>query len=74
MRRTLSASDAGSKLDAYKQRVQGANLSNREARHVAKEIIGEDVHWDWDLPRTKEGYYHYKGGMEVSLGCASPKR
>jgi isocitrate lyase len=65
LKRTLSASDASSKFETYKQRVAGADLSNREARLVAKEIIGEDVQWDWDLPRTKEGYYHYQGGMQV---------
>ena len=23
--------------------------------------------WDWDLPRTREGYYHYRGGMEAAM-------
>ncbi|GAA5955579.1 hypothetical protein JCM8115_006795 [Rhodotorula mucilaginosa] len=67
LKRTLSASDASAKFETYKQRVAGADLSNREARLVAKEIIGEDVQWDWDLPRTKEGYYHYQGGMQAAL-------
>ncbi|BGP54955.1 mitochondrial 2-methylisocitrate lyase [Rhodotorula sphaerocarpa] len=67
LRRTLSASEASSKLDAYTQRVKGADLSNREARQVAKEVVGAEVQWDWDLPRTKEGYYHYKGGMEAAM-------
>lgn len=65
LKRTLSASDAHSKFETYKQRVNGANLSNREARAVAKEIVGGEIQWDWDLPRTKEGYYHYRGGMGV---------
>ncbi|CDR43508.1 hypothetical protein NBRC10512_002828 [Rhodotorula toruloides] len=67
LKRTLSASDASSKFDTYKQRVAGANLSNREARAVAKEIVGEEIQWDWDLPRTKEGYYHYRGGMAAAM-------
>lgn len=67
LQRTLSASDASSKFDQYKERVAGASLSNREARAVAKEIVGEEVGWDWDLPRTKEGYYHYRGGMAVRV-------
>lgn len=33
---------------------------------MAKEVVGTEVKWDWDLPRTKEGYYHYKGGVAVS--------
>jgi Isocitrate lyase family len=56
--------------------------SNNEARDVAKDILGESVFWDWDrkffslsscyyslywlVPRTKEGYYHYNGGIEAS--------
>ncbi|GAA5986416.1 hypothetical protein JCM10908_003746 [Rhodotorula pacifica] len=67
LKRNLSASDATTKFQAYKQRVAGADLSNREARLVAKEITGSEVQWDWDLPRTKEGYYHYKGGMQAAL-------
>ncbi|GAA6031156.1 hypothetical protein JCM8097_004031 [Rhodosporidiobolus ruineniae] len=67
LHRRFSASDATSKFDLYKQRVAGASLSNREAREVAKEIAGEEVGWDWDLPRTKEGYYHYRGGMAAAM-------
>ena len=79
LQRTLSASDASAKFKQYKERVTGASLSNREARVVAKEIVGEEVGWDWDLPRTKEGYYHYRGGMAVrrafplSLSASGPE-
>ena len=24
------------------------------------------VYWDWDVPRTREGYYHFRAGMEVA--------
>jgi isocitrate lyase len=65
--RTLSATDAASKFSTYQSKVTGALLTNREARVIAKDIIGSEVKWDWDLPRTKEGYYHYKGGNEVRL-------
>ncbi|GAA5994200.1 uncharacterized protein JCM10292_001928 [Rhodotorula paludigena] len=67
LKRAFSASDASSKFEQYKERVTGASLSNREARAVAKEIAGEEVQWDWDLPRTKEGYYHYRGGMAAAM-------
>lgn len=49
----------------YKESVAGA--SNRRARQIARELLGEDVMWDWDLPRTREGYYHYRGGMEAAM-------
>ncbi|BGP15192.1 hypothetical protein JCM10213_000858 [Rhodosporidiobolus nylandii] len=67
LKRTLSSSDVASKFSQYQQRVAGANLSNREAREVATEIAGSPVQWDWDLPRTKEGYYHYRGGMAAAM-------
>ncbi|GAA5822114.1 hypothetical protein JCM3770_000414 [Rhodotorula araucariae] len=67
LQRTHSASDASAKFEQYKARIEGASLSNREARTFAKEIVGEEVGWDWDLPRTKEGYYHYRGGMAAAM-------
>lgn len=44
--------------------VQGK--SNAEARAIAKGITGVDIPWDWDSPRTREGYYRLQGGC----GCA----
>ncbi|KAG6846049.1 hypothetical protein H0H87_006413 [Tephrocybe sp. NHM501043] len=57
--------------------------SNSEARAVAADILGEPVFWDWDresleirvtyisqafeVPRTREGYYHYTGGVEAAI-------
>ncbi|KAL5535701.1 ICL2 [Sanghuangporus sanghuang] len=41
--------------------------SNTHARDIAKDIIGTDVFWDWDLPRTREGYYHFTGGEEAAI-------
>lgn len=44
--------------------VQGK--SNTEARSIAKGITGVNIPWDWDSPRTREGYYRLQGGC----GCA----
>jgi len=44
--------------------VQGK--SNTEARAIAKGITSVDIPWDWDSPRTREGYYRLQGGC----GCA----
>jgi isocitrate lyase len=41
--------------------------SIRDLRRAARSVLGKDVEWDWDLPRTREGYYHYKGGVPVCL-------
>lgn len=69
VRNALKAKDAATfdnKLKEYKSLVAGSGISIRDMRKAAKEIVGEEVMWDWDLPRTREGYYHYSGGMEVS--------
>lgn len=51
-------------INEYLKLVKGK--SNSESRAIAKGLIGVDIHWDWDSPRTREGYYRYQGGC----GCA----
>ena len=40
--------------------------SNSECRALAKRITGVDVYFDWDAPRTREGYYRYQGGVSCA--------
>ncbi|KAH6641642.1 isocitrate lyase [Chaetomium tenue] len=56
--------------DQYHSAVKGKQLSNAEARAVARGILGKDVHFDWDAPRTREGYYRLKGGCDCSVNRA----
>ncbi|CZT49431.1 isocitrate lyase [Rhynchosporium secalis] len=44
--------------------------SNTEARAIARGIIGVDIPWDWDSPRTREGYYRLQGGCECAINRA----
>ncbi|GAQ08457.1 isocitrate lyase [Aspergillus lentulus] len=44
--------------------------SNSEARAIAKGITGVDIYWDWDAPRTREGYYRYQGGTQCAINRA----
>ncbi|WYZ41552.1 hypothetical protein EsH8_V_000447 [Colletotrichum jinshuiense] len=44
--------------------------SNTEARAVAKGVLGADIHFDWDSPRTREGYYRLKGGCDCAINRA----
>ncbi|KAG8890926.1 hypothetical protein FRB98_002946 [Tulasnella sp. 332] len=60
-----SVQDKKAAVEQYRQ--ASAEKSNSESRVIAREIVGRDVEWDWDLPRTREGYYHYKGGVEAAL-------
>jgi isocitrate lyase len=44
-------------------------LSNQEARAEAKRM-GVDPYWSWEKPRTREGYYRVRGGLEYSIARA----
>jgi len=54
----------------YKAHVKGKQVSNSEARAIARGILGVDIHFDWDAPRTREGYYRIKGGCDCSINRA----
>jgi isocitrate lyase len=42
-----------------------ASVSHKEARERA-ESMGIDLFWDWDLPRTPEGFYQVTGGRDMA--------
>lgn len=42
------------------------DLSHEKARALAKEM-GYDIYWDWDKPRTIEGFYRIKNGIETGI-------
>ncbi|KAL2074028.1 hypothetical protein VTL71DRAFT_7806 [Oculimacula yallundae] len=44
--------------------------SNTEARAIARGITGVDIPFDWDSPRTREGYYRIQGGCECAINRA----
>lgn len=52
----------------YKAAVKGK--SNSESRAIAKGLTGVDIYWDWDAPRTREGYYRYQGGCQCAVNRA----
>ncbi|KXS93356.1 hypothetical protein AC579_1842 [Pseudocercospora musae] len=57
-------------IDEFHKQAKGK--SNSEARAIAKGLTGVDVHFDWDAPRTREGYYRYQGGTQCAVmrACA----
>ncbi|KAI9780670.1 MAG: isocitrate lyase 1 [Geoglossum umbratile] len=55
-------------VQEYLSAVKGK--SNLEARAIAKGMTGVDIHWDWESPRTREGYYRYQGGTECAINRA----
>ncbi|KAL2152577.1 hypothetical protein VTH82DRAFT_5761 [Thermothelomyces myriococcoides] len=56
--------------DQYRNATKGKQLSNAEARAIARSILGRDIYFDWDAPRTREGYYRLKGGCDCSINRA----
>ncbi|XP_021856116.1 isocitrate lyase isoform X1 [Spinacia oleracea] len=42
-------------------------LSNEEAKEVASKLGLQNLFWDWDLPRTREGFYRFKGSVDAAI-------
>jgi len=51
-----------------------SKLPNKDARALAAKY-GIDANsgffWDWDAPRTREGYYQYRGGTQCAVNRAN---
>ncbi|KAJ8618679.1 hypothetical protein MRB53_014865 [Persea americana] len=47
-------------------------LSNDQARAVAEMLGIKNLFWEWDLPRTKEGFNRFQGSVMAAVvrGCA----
>jgi len=63
-----SASNKNNLIAKYKAAVKGK--TNTEARAIAKQLTGKDIYFNWDAPRTREGYYRYKGGCQCAINRA----
>ncbi len=35
-------------------------------RQLADKFTKKPVFWSWDIPRTREGFYHYKAGIPAA--------
>ncbi|CAI0460596.1 unnamed protein product [Linum tenue] len=42
-------------------------LSHDQAREVAARLGINNLFWDWDLPRTREGFYRFKGSVMAAV-------
>lgn len=60
--------DKPSLIAKYKE--ASKNRSNSECRAIAKGLTGVDIYWDWDAPRTREGYYRFQGGCPAAINRA----
>nr|POF01201.1 isocitrate lyase [Quercus suber] len=41
--------------------------SHAEAAAIAKGLTGVDIYFNWEAPRTREGFYRYQGGCECAV-------
>ncbi|KAL1955802.1 hypothetical protein VTO42DRAFT_8041 [Malbranchea cinnamomea] len=49
--------------EEYKSKVrENRDWSISQRRALADRLTGTPVFWSWDIPRTREGFYHYKAG------------
>ncbi|KAL6135271.1 hypothetical protein ACLB2K_067499 [Fragaria x ananassa] len=42
-------------------------LSNDQGRQIAERLGLNNLFWDWDLPRTREGFYRFQGSVEAAV-------
>lgn len=43
------------------------NLSLLKRREIAQKYTKTPVYFNWDIPRTREGFYHYQNGMAAAI-------
>lgn len=56
-----------SKIDDYLSKVaSNRNLSINDRRKLAAQFTQKPVVWSWDIPRTREGFYHFKAGVAAA--------
>lgn len=58
---------AQAKIDEYLATVaKDRDMGIASRRQLADEYTSTPVYFNWDIPRTREGYYHYRAGMEAA--------
>jgi isocitrate lyase len=63
MRSVNGKSDAD--VNSYLNSVN-PSMRLHERRSVASKFTSSEVFFDWDAPRTREGYYHYAAGIDAA--------
>ena len=56
----IEASDYKSKVAADR------NMSLSKRKELAKRYLKSPVRWSCDIPRTREGFYHYRAGLSAA--------
>lgn len=61
----LNAAGKSNLVDTYL--AKATNLSNYDARALAQSLLGSPVFFDWDAPRTREGYHPFRNGIHAAV-------
>ncbi|KAF9565709.1 isocitrate lyase icl [Agrocybe pediades] len=56
-----------STVDKFIARIQGASYPDAVAIAQKEFNLKSVPYWDWDSPRTREGYYRYQGGTQCAI-------
>jgi isocitrate lyase len=56
------------KIDEFNKAT--AHVPHGKAVRLAKSMLNLSVHWDWNAPRTREGFYRYQGGTQCAINRA----
>lgn len=55
------------KIDEYlKATSEDRDMGITRRKALANHYAGSPVYFNWDVPRTREGFYHFKAGMEAA--------
>ncbi|KAI1816119.1 isocitrate lyase [Poronia punctata] len=55
------------KIDEYLATVKADNnMGIARRRDLANGFVQKPITWEWDVPRTREGFYHYRAGMQAA--------
>jgi isocitrate lyase len=56
-----------SDIDKYLSIVEkDRDMSVTKRRELAGSFTDKPIYFSWDIPRTREGYYHYRAGMKAA--------
>ncbi|KAK9388521.1 isocitrate lyase [Lipomyces mesembrius] len=66
--KTSSVSNKDALVSKFVSETRGK--SNDAARAIAKKLAGIEIYWNWDAPRTREGYYRIQGGIQYAVARA----
>ncbi|GMM33009.1 isocitrate lyase 1 [Saccharomycopsis crataegensis] len=55
-------------ISEFKSKVHAlSGTSNKDARALAKKLLGKEIYFNWESPRVREGYYRIRGGTQCAV-------